>query len=52
MLTVLKLLVGTAFSIANVADGTWWPRAELENAGMPTVFAKAARLVLAGAHEA
>ena len=48
----LQLLVGTAFSIANVADGTWWPRAELENAGMPTVFAKAARLVLAGAHEA
>ncbi|WP_066799208.1 A/G-specific adenine glycosylase [Sphingomonas soli] len=26
------------------ADGEWWPIAELESAGLPTVFAKAARI--------
>ncbi|XUU59776.1 A/G-specific adenine glycosylase [Erythrobacter sp. HA6-11] len=28
-------------------DGEWWPIAELEGAGLPTLFAKAARLALA-----
>jgi len=27
------------------ADGEWWPISELESAGLPTVFAKAARLI-------
>ena len=27
-------------------EGEWWPVAEIENAGLPTLFAKAARLVL------
>lgn len=28
---------------AGAADGEWWPIAEIESAGLPTVFAKAAR---------
>ena len=28
-------------------EGLWWPIAQLEDAGLPTLFAKAARLVLA-----
>ncbi|MBU2032326.1 MAG: A/G-specific adenine glycosylase [Alphaproteobacteria bacterium] len=28
-------------------EGEWWPLAELESAGLPTLFAKAARLALA-----
>ena len=28
-------------------DGEWWPLAEIESAGLPTLFAKAARLALA-----
>ncbi|MBX7493556.1 A/G-specific adenine glycosylase [Qipengyuania sp. 1NDW9] len=28
-------------------EGEWWPIAELDDAGLPTLFAKAARLVLA-----
>jgi A/G-specific adenine glycosylase len=27
-----------------IADGEWWPIAEIESAGLPTVFAKAARI--------
>ncbi|RYE03425.1 MAG: A/G-specific adenine glycosylase, partial [Sphingomonadales bacterium] len=27
-----------------IMDGEWWPIAELESAGLPTVFAKAARI--------
>ena len=30
-----------------LADGEWWPVAELDAAGLPTLFAKAARLALA-----
>lgn len=29
-------------------EGEWWPIARLDEAGLPTLFAKAARLVLAG----
>ncbi len=32
---------------APVGEGTWWPIAGIEAAGLPTVFAKAARLALA-----
>jgi A/G-specific adenine glycosylase len=28
--------------------GEWWPLGELDNAGLPTLFAKAARLAIAG----
>jgi hypothetical protein len=28
-------------------DAQWWPRARIADAGLPTVFAKAAQLVLA-----
>ena len=28
-------------------DGEWWPLARLEDAGLPTLFARAAQLVLA-----
>ena len=31
-------------------DGQWWPIDRLDEAGLPTVFARAARLVLAGDH--
>jgi A/G-specific adenine glycosylase len=30
-----------------LAGGEWWPVAEIEAAGLPTLFAKAARLALA-----
>jgi A/G-specific adenine glycosylase len=29
------------------AEGEWWPVARIEEAGLPTLFAKAARLALA-----
>ncbi len=33
---------GSSFSAG--AEGRWWPRDDIENAGLPTLFAKAARL--------
>ncbi|NKJ41092.1 A/G-specific adenine glycosylase [Novosphingobium sp. SG720] len=47
----LQLMVGEGGSAANIPGAHWWPRADMENAGLPTVFAKAARLALAGAQE-
>ena len=38
----LALAVGTAVSHA---DGEWWPVADIESAGLPTVFAKAAATI-------
>ena len=38
----LALAVGTAVSHA---DGEWWPVADIESAGLPTVFAKAAMTI-------
>ena len=32
---------------SELAGGEWWPVAELDAAGLPTLFAKAARLALA-----
>jgi A/G-specific adenine glycosylase len=32
---------------ADLTGGPWWPRAELDSAGLPTLFAKAARLAFA-----
>ena len=33
-------------------DGEWWPKAQLDAAGLPSLFAKAARLVLSGGMDA
>lgn len=33
---------------AELEDGEWWPVAEIEAAGLPTLFAKAARLAIEG----
>ncbi|MFC3672620.1 A/G-specific adenine glycosylase [Novosphingobium pokkalii] len=47
----LQLMVGEALSAAKIAGAHWWPRDDVENAGLPTVFAKAARLALAGTQD-
>jgi len=41
----LAIYAGDAFS--GLTEGEWWPVAEIEEAGLPTLFAKAARLALA-----
>lgn len=43
----LHLLLAAADECASLPDGEWWPIADLDNAGLPTLFAKAARLVVA-----
>ena len=45
----LELVVysGADCSVSPTGEGEWWPLARLEEAGMPSVFAKAARLVMA-----
>ena len=49
--THAELELGVAIYAGNAAEalerGAWWPVAQLEDAGLPTLFAKAARLVLA-----
>ncbi|WP_076071020.1 A/G-specific adenine glycosylase [Sphingomonas montana] len=45
----LTLTVFRAVVIRDIAaelDGMWWPRADLDRAGLPTLFAKAAALAL------
>jgi A/G-specific adenine glycosylase len=42
----LAIYAGSRFE--DLADGEWWPTAKLDAAGLPTLFAKAARLALAG----
>jgi A/G-specific adenine glycosylase len=44
----LTLAVAAAGEHAATADGEWWPIAELDSAGLPTVFAKAARAIRSG----
>ena len=41
----LALAVARAEGHAPPADGEWWPIADIESAGLPTVFAKAARTI-------
>ena len=41
----LAIYAGEAF--AELGDGEWWPVGAIEEAGLPTLFAKAARLALA-----
>ena len=43
----LAIYAGDAFD--ELHDGEWWPVGGIEEAGLPTLFAKAARLVLAEA---
>ena len=44
----LELSIARQFVTAEPAGhGVWWPIAEIEDAGLPTLFAKAARLALA-----
>ena len=43
----LELRAVTDHSQAPEGDGQWWPVAQLESAGLPTAFAKAANLALA-----
>ena len=43
----LQLLLFEGRDCATVEEGEWWPIAELEAAGLPTLFAKAARLAIA-----
>ena len=45
----LQLMLCDAAGGASLAEGEWWPLDGIEQAGLPTVFAKAARLALAGA---
>ena len=37
-------LAAVTITAHSAAEGEWWPIAELETAGLPTVFAKAARM--------
>lgn len=43
----LQVHAGTADLDKGMGPGQWWPLAQMEEAGLPTVFAKAARLALA-----
>jgi A/G-specific adenine glycosylase len=44
----LALAVADVGEHATAADGEWWPLAELDSAGLPIVFAKAARAIGSG----
>jgi A/G-specific adenine glycosylase len=44
----LALAVAAAGEHATAADGEWWPIAEFDSAGLPTVFAKAAKAIRSG----
>jgi len=44
----LALYDGAQWAGLDGAEGEWWPLDRLDEAGLPTVFAKAARLALAG----
>jgi A/G-specific adenine glycosylase len=43
----LQLMLATQADWVSLGPGEWWPRAQIDAAGLPTVFAKAARLALA-----
>lgn len=43
----LQLMLCGAQLLDNLPAGEWWPIAQIEAAGLPTVFAKAARLAIA-----
>lgn len=43
----LQLMLATQADCDSLDGGEWWPRAQIDAAGLPTVFVKAARLALA-----
>lgn len=43
--------IGDDTTAFGMADGEWWPVSRIEEAGLPTLFAKAARLALAQREE-
>ena len=43
----LQLMLCDSADPASLPAGEWWPVADIESAGLPTVFAKAARLAVA-----
>ena len=43
----LQLMLCLPSQAVNLPEGEWWPVEEIEAAGLPTVFAKAARLAIA-----
>lgn len=45
------LYSGSDWASLATSDGEWWPLDRLDEAGLPTLFAKAARLALAGTAE-
>ena len=47
----LAVYLGDRYDTLSADDGEWWPLHRLEEAGLPTLFAKAARLGLAAAGE-
>lgn len=44
----LQLMLPVQAQAVSLPQGEWWPVAEIEAAGLPTVFAKAVRLAAAG----
>ena len=48
----LQLMRAASADTSALNDGEWWPVERIESAGLPTVFAKAARLALADTKQA
>ena len=48
----LALYSGDKLTSLRLGDGEWWPLDRLDDAGLPTLFAKAARLAVAGSEAA
>ncbi|HMO69915.1 MAG TPA: A/G-specific adenine glycosylase, partial [Novosphingobium sp.] len=42
---------GLALPDSQMPQGEWWPMARLGEAGLPTLFARAAQVALAGGEE-
>ncbi|HEX7753499.1 MAG TPA: A/G-specific adenine glycosylase [Novosphingobium sp.] len=49
---VLRLQLFGGYDVSGLAEGEWWPIDRLAEAGLPTLFAKAARLALAEREDA
>jgi len=47
----LRVYSGSDLASLSPADGEWWPLDRLDEAGLPTLFARAAQLALAGTGE-
>lgn len=43
----LQLMLARDADFVTLSAGEWWPVADLDAAGLPTLFAKAARLAVA-----